>query len=289
VFVKFLSRKSGFTLVELLVVISILGILAALIVPALKNFGNSDATLSATRQLLGDVARARQLAMSQRTTVYMVFVPTNFWNANAGTFPNTWWGNLTVAQKIAATNLCDKQLTGYAFVSLRTVGDQPGHNVPHYLIPWQTLPDGAFIAQQKFIPPSPPAPSAQSFYISSWDVDYHSGSLVPIYGFNTNNSVASSGGFPFPTADAVNMLLPYVAFNSLGQLTVDGQNLAPRDEYIPLARGGVAPAIDPTTRALQLSSPTVSETPPGNSTNSYNIIHIDAITGRATEEYLKVK
>jgi hypothetical protein len=85
------------------------------------------------------------------------------------------------------------------------------------------------------------------------------------------------------------MLLPYVAFNSLGQLTVDGQNLAPRDEYIPLARGGVAPAIDPTTRALQLSSPTVSETPPGNSTNSYNIIHIDAITGRATEEYLKVK
>jgi prepilin-type N-terminal cleavage/methylation domain-containing protein len=276
VFVKFLSRKSGFTLVELLVVISILGILAALIVPALKNFGNSDATLSATRQLLGDVARARQLAMSQRTTVYMVFVPTNFW---IGLPPTT-----------ALTNLADKQLTGYAFVSLRTVGDQPGHNVPHYLAPWQTLPDGAFIAQQKFIPPQP----AQPFYIPQWDADYHNGSSVKIYGFNITNTIP----FPTETNSALQIYLPYIAFNSSGQLTFDGQNLASRDEYIPLARGSVSPEIDPATRTYILRPPppppppimpSVTETPPGNSTNSYNIIHIDAITGRATEEYLKVK
>jgi prepilin-type N-terminal cleavage/methylation domain-containing protein len=71
--------KTAFTLIELLVVIAILGIMAGLTVPVLKNFAKSDATLGASRQLLDGVARARQLAISQRTTVYMVFVPQNFW------------------------------------------------------------------------------------------------------------------------------------------------------------------------------------------------------------------
>ena len=67
--------RRAFTLVEMLAVIVILGILAALLVPSLKNFGHADAMTAATRQMLDDIGRTRQLAISQHTTVYMVFVP----------------------------------------------------------------------------------------------------------------------------------------------------------------------------------------------------------------------
>jgi prepilin-type N-terminal cleavage/methylation domain-containing protein len=260
--------ESGFTLIELLVVISILGILAALTLPALKNFSKSDATLSASRQLLDDVARARQLAISQRTTVYMVFVPMNFFDPD----PNAFLATLTnTAELTAATNVLDKQLTGYTFVSLRTVGDQPGQGVVHYLAPWQNLPEGAFIATNKFN-------YGQYYYITQYV------STASIYGFVTNTAM------PFPTADAPRIPMPWIAFNYLGQLTTNGVDISGADEYIPLAKGSISLARDPATKSLLFGSPDVMEVPPGNSTNiSYNIVHIDRLTGRAVLEFYKMQ
>jgi type II secretory pathway pseudopilin PulG len=250
----------------MLVVIAILGIMAALTVPVLKNFAKSDATLGASRQLLDGVARARQLAISQRTTVYMVFVPPNFWNGLSSAQTNT------PAGMTAAINLCDKQFTGYTFVSLRSVGDQPGQGTSRYLAPWQTLPDNTFIATNKFIAPG------QSFSITNYDPN------VSIYGFATNATI------PFPTENAAPRIpLPWIAFNYLGQLTFDGQTVAGRDEYIPIAKGSVLFARDPATKTFQFNPPDASEMPPGNSTNSsYNIVHIERLTGRAVLEFQKM-
>jgi hypothetical protein len=250
----------------------------------LKNLGKSNITVSAGRQLLDDVGRARQLAISQHTTVYMVFVKANFWMMP--NFPNPWWLKLTSPQQTAATNLCDKQLTGYTFVSLRSVGDQPGRGTPRYLAAaWHNLPDGTFIASQKFQASN--SPPFTPFYISAFDPNR------PIYGFSVINNI------PFPTEDSPPssiLYLPFIAFNYLGQLSLDGQTLAQRDEYIPLAQGTVSPALDVATKTFTLSaasavsSQSVSENPPGNSTNSmYNIVHIDRLTGRATLEYQKVR
>ena len=262
-----IGNNKAFTLVELLVVISILAILAALVVPAIKNISHADATVSASRQLLDDVARARQLAISQRTTVYMVFVPTNFWV----NLPNT------VQNTPATTNLCDKQLTGYTFIAHGAMGDQPGNHQWHYLAPWQTLPDNTFIAEEKF---------SANYTIT----DLISGNTFSISQFNYTDSI------PFPTA--TNTLpspvsLPYIAFNYLGQLTSNGVDAVISPELIPLARGSVSPAIDLTTGAFVLlgppaGSPDVLEMPPGNSANAYNIIDIEPLTGRATLLYHKI-
>jgi prepilin-type N-terminal cleavage/methylation domain-containing protein len=269
---------SAFTLIEMLVVIAILGVLAALVVPALKNFGNADSMTSATRQMLDDIGRARQLAISQHTTVYMVFVPTNFW----GTLPAS----------TALINLCDKQLTGYTFVSLRTVGDQPGQGKPHYLAPWQNLPDGTFIVASKFVlPPGTPISSSLSAtapaVFNQWDQDYPHSDNNTIHAF-------TSVAIPFPTERNITtyISMPCIAFNYLGQLTTNGVDAVASHEYIPLARGSVAPAVDPanpSARVYQLNPPSITEMPPGNSVNNYNIIDVEPLTGRATLQQPKVK
>ncbi|MGH8022289.1 MAG: prepilin-type N-terminal cleavage/methylation domain-containing protein [Limisphaerales bacterium] len=282
------QRFRAFTLIEMLAVIAIIGIIASLSVPVIKNFGKADVTVSASRQMLDAVGYARQLAMSQRTTVYMVFVPPNFWN-------NTWYGNLTPAQLTAVTNLFGMQLCGYTYLADGALGDQPGRHTWHYLAPWQSLPDGSFIPPWKFANPN-------GFTQFADPVNANYG--FTIYPFAYTNL------FPFPTEDSAvtptTPFLPYIAFNYLGQLAnYSGQLLSPADlspgQYydedfagggadIPLAQGSLVAGRDPNTHAPILGSPQVMEMPPGNSTNiSYNVIHIDPLTGRATLEYHKMQ
>jgi prepilin-type N-terminal cleavage/methylation domain-containing protein len=267
--VKTVRRISGFTLIEMLVVISILGLIAGLAVPALKNLGKSNATASAGRQLLDGVSRARQLAISQRTTVFMVFVDASFWtNMTPQNPPNGY--------PAAVTNLCDKQFTGYSFLTLRSVGDQPGQGTTNYWDGWQNLPQGNFIAQWKFFPRASTTTIQDS-------VDNRNYAIPGFFRTSLNNIP-----FPFANSGFTVTNLPYVAFNYLGQLTTEQLSPAPyqQDEYIPLDQGSVAVPINGTNKIYILAnSPSVLEIPPGNSTNSaYHLIHIDWLTGRAREE-----
>lgn len=289
----------AFTLVELLVVISILGLIAGIAVPALKDLGKANTQISAARQLLDDVGRARQLAMSQHTTVYMVFVPTNFILLNNVNGQAFWTGLNSIVQndrrilaQTVASNLLAQQLTGYALISLRSMGDQPGQNSTNYLTEWQALPQGAFISPYKFLPYADPALPLQ---ISQWRQDHPDPDGNFIYQFQ-------SSSFPFPTIDSPPVYLPCIAFNYLGQLVQtlpSGSSLWPpnpqrvADAYIPLVQGIVGYGVDPATKqptATIVNPGDIIERPPGNSTGiGYNIVHVDALTGRATLEFFKVK
>src|SRR5262249_33773261 len=142
-------------------------------------------------------------------------------------------------------------------------------------------PQGAFIPMEKF------GPRNQYFEIYTNDPVTNLRVLAyRIYGFNTTNSV------PFPSEDAytnnsnskVYVSLPYIAFNYLGQL-VSGQN-----EIIPVAKGGVSFQRDPSGGGVKAQTlPSVAESPPGSFTNTYNLVSIDWVTGRARIERQEVR
>jgi hypothetical protein len=220
--------------------------------------------------LLDDLNRARQLAISQRTDVYMVFVPENFWND-----PD--FLSLPPAVRDLGDRLLDKQLIGYTFISLRNVGDQPGRNRPRYLEEWRTLPDGIFIPTNKF------NLRILANKVSITDPDKPQ--PYEVHPFDRTDAI------PFPAADVLSgsgkyVGLPYIAFNHLGQL-ISKDNSA--EEIIPIARGSASVALDPVTRRPTRNAPTLTETPPGNSTNAFSLIVVDRLTGRARVERQKIQ
>jgi prepilin-type N-terminal cleavage/methylation domain-containing protein len=73
-----MKRNKGFTLVELLIIIAIMGFLAAIAAPNLTNFVRKNRIENQTRRIYSDLGNTRVRAMSTNRAHCLVFQPAPF-------------------------------------------------------------------------------------------------------------------------------------------------------------------------------------------------------------------
>lgn len=230
-------------------VVGIIGVLATVTIPSLKGLGRSNRTAASNRQILDDLHAARARAINERTTVYMVFLPPTLHQLDLARY--------SPADQREITRLLPSQMTAYALIAKRSVGDQPGQDTPRYLIDWRPLPDGMIVPVEKFV----------ALAANEWT------GL-----FSTNRPFAYYSGLPFPNVNSrSDYPLPGIAFNSQGQLVPPG-GLEPidRDEIITMAEGSIFVPRDAKGSAVRAPIDIV-ETPKGNR----EVVRINWLTGRA--------
>jgi hypothetical protein len=236
-----------------MVVMLIIGVLASFAVPAMKGLGQANRSAAAHRQLLDELALARLKAINDRSPVYMVFAPP-INDAAFVTVPPR-----TQPELRQLTNLLSGVFTSYALISTRTVGDQPGRPVPHYLTEWRSLPQGYLFAPYKYAG------------TDSNDRDEYQRTFP-------------YKAFPFPNSRSVSNLLPCIGFDAHGEL------LSQRDEILTLAKGSVFAMRTPAglmarqAPDAQLDPPVNTRLPAASQTNTYQFVRINWLTGRARVE-----
>lgn len=280
------SRSRAFTLIELLVVLAIIGTLAAIAVPTFKGFGRSNAFTAGQRQLVDDLKYARQLAIKNRSTVYILFAPTNSW-AQQATFSalSAQFGGFRDEALTVLTNVVLGQYSSYAIYTQRRLGEQPGVERPRYLTEWRSLPQGVIFPREMLgLTDASVGPAATNRPHRLAQANFPFPLVIP--GVDLRNHY--SGSTPIWNGLANMPVVPFIAFDPSGRIAdvtyaglrdaLGNPVLPGSDVVLAVGPGSVLPPKQPDGQ-VRLGVADVVETPRFGYTNG--LIRVSYYTGRA--------
>ena len=285
-------RGAAFTLVELLVVLAIIGALMAVSVPAFKGFGQANAFTAGQRQLLDDLRLARQLAIKNRSTVFMVFAPTNAWVHHGPLLGlGGQFGTFRTEALNSLTNVIFGQGASYALYTARRMGEQPGVERPRYLTEWRHLPSGVIFPREMYAGAEMPGGPPVGVRPHRLGLAHFPFPLV-FPGIRLSEHYDRRLGSPFQIWDELTSvpLLPFIAFDPSGRVSdltyanlrdAVGNAVPPGTDLVL----GVAPGSVLLPRApdgqLMAGPADVVEAPRYGYTNG--LVRISYLTGRARQ------
>lgn len=140
------GRRSGFSLLEMLTVVFIIGLIAGVSVPAFLNFLKTFRLRTAGRQVLGDLNLARQVAISRNRDMYVFFrdnrsydmIESGFQRGIATGFNAVRFkGPVSIAEhlqlvSVDASKPTGASVTAFPAESLSHIKDQAGADLPDY-------------------------------------------------------------------------------------------------------------------------------------------------------------